>query len=90
MKRDIACMLLPVLLGSRWVLTDDFVAFLNSTGQDRVSKDTWKTLVPFMKVLPNRGALAAYEDDGSWPVLMDEFIEYLQSGDAAAGAAGSS
>ncbi len=89
LKRDIACAILPVVLSQRWALTDQFVSFLNSTTQDRVSKDTWKTLIPFMRVLPNKSALASYEDDGSWPVVMDDFVEYMQAGGGAAGAGGS-
>ena len=89
LKTEIAVAMLPILLGDRWALSDAFVQFLSGTG-DRVSKDTWKTLIPFMKVLPNTGALGAYEDDGSWPVVMDEFVEHLKGGTAAAAAASSS
>jgi hypothetical protein len=42
-----------------------------------------------MAVLPDKVALQGYEDDGSWPVLMDDFIEYLQAGGAAAATGGS-
>ena len=83
-------MLLPVLMAGRWPLTAKFTAFLGTTGQERLSKDSWSTLIAFQKALPNEGALGSWVDDGSWPVLMDEFVEYLNGGGSAAGAAGAS
>lgn len=81
--------MLPVLLGSRWQLLGDFVDFLGASGEEFLSKDTWKTLIPFMKTVPNTASLASYEDDGCWPVLLDEFVTAKVSGSGPAAAGGS-
>lgn len=39
-----------------------------------VSFDTWSQLIPFAKV----ESYSEYDDEDSWPVAMDDFVEYVQ------------
>lgn len=37
-----------------------------------VTRDTWDLFYDFVK--QTRGNLANFEDDGAWPVMIDEFV----------------
>ncbi|KPI90572.1 hypothetical protein ABL78_0332 [Leptomonas seymouri] len=40
-----------------------------------VSRDTWSQLIPFARL----ESYSEYNDEDSWPVAMDDFVEYVQS-----------
>ena len=77
----------PLLL-PEWPLVNDFAAFLTSetNSQKHISQDSWALVAEFAQRHrgPTPKALAASYDESapencSWPVLLDEFVEYCQS-----------
>jgi hypothetical protein len=52
--------------------TKQSVSTLDQMG---VSYDTWSQLIPFAKM----ESYSEYDDEDSWPVTMDDFVEYVQN-----------
>ncbi|KAI8613575.1 Cullin binding-domain-containing protein [Chytriomyces sp. MP71] len=44
--------------------------------KNSISKDTWVQFLDFTKKYPD--SFDGYEDDGAWPLLIDEFVEFAQ------------
>ncbi|KAI9208796.1 Cullin binding-domain-containing protein [Polychytrium aggregatum] len=42
-----------------------------------ISRDTWRLFLDF--ALTSKDDLSGYDMSAAWPVLIDEFVEYLQS-----------
>jgi len=41
-----------------------------------ISDDNWEMVLDFF--LTTKGTLNDFEDEGFWPVIIDDFIEYLE------------
>ena len=70
-----ACGLWPVLLKNKCNFLDKWCAFITKKNTDGklniVTKDLWNMLYEFIESCD--GKLEAAEDDGCWPVLLEEF-----------------
>ncbi|XP_071950156.1 DCN1-like protein 4 [Antedon mediterranea] len=74
---DIARTLLRLLLGRQWVLYNSFQQFLDQTNCKVVNKDQWCNILEFSRtILPD---LSNHDEDGAWPVMLDEFVDWLRS-----------
>lgn len=70
-----ASQMLQILLASKWSLLTDFLSFLETSPYKVLNKDQWCNLLEFSRViLPD---LSNYDVDGAWPVILDEFVEWL-------------
>ncbi|XP_075975254.1 DCN1-like protein SCCRO4 [Anticarsia gemmatalis] len=82
--------LLGVLL-PRWALRPALGEFLQRERRYRVvNRDQWCNILEFSRTVDT--SLASYDADGAWPVMLDEFVEWLRAeraGDAAMPAASS-
>ena len=68
-----------LLLGSRFPIIENWIAFLEKRDKRYdISKDTWDMLLDFLEGY-ERGGLDSYDPYGSWPVLIDEFVEELKN-----------
>eukprot|EP01087_Luapelamoeba_hula_P020146 TRINITY_DN680_c0_g1_i1.p1 TRINITY_DN680_c0_g1~~TRINITY_DN680_c0_g1_i1.p1 ORF type:complete len:395 (+),score=66.43 TRINITY_DN680_c0_g1_i1:102-1286(+) len=65
-------------MDKKWKLWPKFAEYLELSKTRALSKDTWRQLYDFMRVHPN--TLDNYDDAGSWPVLVDEFVIWSQTG----------
>ncbi|XP_060801403.1 DCN1-like protein 5 [Amyelois transitella] len=69
--------LLGVLL-PRWPLRAPLAAFLQRGRRYRVvNRDQWCNILEFSRTIDTQ--LTAYDADGAWPVMLDEFVEWLRS-----------
>lgn len=72
--------LLGVLL-PRWALRPALNDFLQREGAARryrvVNRDQWCNILEFSRTVDNQ--LQHYDADGAWPVMLDEFVEWLRA-----------
>ncbi|XP_061825247.1 DCN1-like protein 5 isoform X1 [Nerophis lumbriciformis] len=71
---DTAKSMLALLLGRSWPLLPVFVQFLEQSKYKGVNKDQWYNVLEFSRTI--RTDLTNYDEDGAWPVLIDEFVEW--------------
>ncbi|XP_026749005.1 DCN1-like protein 5 [Galleria mellonella] len=73
--------LLGVLL-PRWPLRPPLAEFLQRERRYRVvNRDQWCNILEFSRTVDAQ--LATYDADGAWPVMLDEFVEWLRAERAA-------
>ena len=60
---------------------DTFCDFLESTKDENYSKitlDQWRSFLDFSYEYPNAESLEGYDEgESAWPVLIDEYCEYM-------------
>jgi len=74
---DICIELWKILLANNFFLLDEWIAFAETSGCNTISRDSWMMLYDFAtEVKPD---LSNYEDDCSWPVLLDDFVASVRT-----------
>ncbi|XP_033109029.1 DCN1-like protein 4 [Anneissia japonica] len=68
--------MLRLLLGRQWVLFNSFQQFLDRSNYRVVNKDQWCNILEFSRTI--QPDLSNYDEDGAWPVMLDEFVEWLR------------
>ncbi|KAH0616202.1 hypothetical protein JD844_027154 [Phrynosoma platyrhinos] len=69
------CML-GLLLGKMWPLFPVFHQFLEQSKYKVINKDQWCNVLEFSRTI--NLDLSNYDEDGAWPVLLDEFVEWYK------------
>ncbi|XP_032884304.1 DCN1-like protein 4 isoform X2 [Amblyraja radiata] len=69
------CML-GLLLGKTWPLFPAFHQFLEQSKYKVINKDQWCNVLEFSRTI--NLDLSNYDEDGAWPVLLDEFVEWFK------------
>jgi len=73
---DTAMAMINLLLHGSWSLLDDFLEFLQNSKYKVLNRDQWCNVLEFSRsILPD---LSNYDEDGAWPVLMDEFVVWYR------------
>ena len=73
------------LLLSHWTLLPFFEQFLKESKYRVMNKDQWFNVLEFSKTV--YADLSNYDEDGAWPVLLDEFVTWFRKNRSAAAAA---
>ena len=78
---ELACALWDLLIGpAKCQFLEQWKAFLNGKVERNelivVTKDTWEQFYQLVK--STGGNIANFEDDGTWPVMIDEFVAGVQ------------
>ncbi|XP_044761819.1 DCN1-like protein 4 isoform X2 [Coccinella septempunctata] len=76
MDLDTAKAMLQLLLGRTWSLYIYFSQFLEQSKYKVINKDQWCNILEFSKTISID--LSNYDVDGAWPVMLDEFVEWLR------------
>eukprot|EP00045_Choanoeca_perplexa_P003925 m.34392 g.34392 ORF g.34392 m.34392 type:complete len:230 (+) comp12298_c0_seq1:242-931(+) len=71
--KQLAKDMLTVLLRSRWPLLPAFQTFLDNNPIKIINRDQWMSILEFSQV--HVGDVEAYDENGAWPVLLDDFVE---------------
>ncbi|XP_030601081.1 DCN1-like protein 5 isoform X2 [Archocentrus centrarchus] len=74
---DTAKLMLALLLGRSWPLFSVFSQFLEQSKYKGLNKDQWYNVLEFSRTISPD--LSNYDEDGAWPVLLDEFVEWRRS-----------
>nr|SVE74435.1 EOG090X0DAO [Daphnia barbata] len=73
---DTAKAMLGLLLGRQWSLLNSFFQFLDQSRYRVLNKDQWCNVLEFSRAVDVD--LRNYDVDGAWPVMLDEFVEWLK------------
>lgn len=65
-----------IVLGGRWTMLDLWLEFLETAYKHSISKDTWTMLLDFCLSVSD---ISSYDDDGAWPVVIDDFVEWVRN-----------
>ncbi|XP_061574810.1 DCN1-like protein 5 [Cololabis saira] len=71
---DTAKSMLALLLERTWPLFPVFCQFLEQSKYKGLNKDQWYNVLEFRRTINTD--LSNYDEDGAWPVLLDEFVEW--------------
>lgn len=71
---DTAKSMLALLLGRTWPLFSVFHQYLEQSKYRVMNKDQWYNVLEFSRTV--HADLSNYDEDGAWPVLLDEFVEW--------------
>ncbi|XP_048121244.1 DCN1-like protein 5 isoform X2 [Alosa alosa] len=74
---DTAKSMLALLLGRTWPLFPVFHQFLEQSKYKVMNKDQWYNVLEFSRTV--NADLSNYDEDGAWPVLLDEFVEWQKA-----------
>eukprot|EP00904_Undaria_pinnatifida_P003103 jgi/Undpi1/12794/HiC_scaffold_7.g02461.m1 len=86
-ERDVASPLLQMVMGARSRYTEEFVEFLKQCPPNtRVTFDQWSSFLEFSNTVTD--GFEGYDEDGAWPILLDEFVEYSKAKGRGAAASG--
>jgi len=78
-EKELVGPLLRLLLAAgRSPFTEDFVEFMGQAPMSRVSADEWNSFLEF-SVAYGGGDLSGYDDDGAWPSLLDDFVDFYKA-----------
>ncbi|KAH3831150.1 hypothetical protein DPMN_104412 [Dreissena polymorpha] len=76
MDMDTAKAMLTLLLGRKWPLFTSFHQYLDQSKYKVINKDQWCNILEFSRsIAPD---LSNYDEDGAWPVLLDEFVDWYR------------
>ncbi|XP_059489408.1 DCN1-like protein 5 isoform X2 [Neocloeon triangulifer] len=75
MEIETAKAMLQLLLANQWSLFPQFQQFLDESKYKVINKDQWANILEFTRFIHDD--LSNYDFDGAWPVLLDEFVEWL-------------
>jgi len=64
-----------LLLQGRWKLLPEWLNFLKEKHKYAIPRDTWSMVFDFMEEV--KDSLDSYDDEGAYPVIIDEFVEYM-------------
>lgn len=77
MDVETAKAMLQLLLGKHWALFGHFGKFLENSKYKVINKDQWCNILEFSRTILSD--LSNYDVDGAWPVMLDEFVEWLKA-----------
>ena len=77
MPKDIAVAMWRIVLGDgRFKYLDQWCSFVEAQAIKFVNRDTWKMALEFATTTAE--SLDDYDEDGAWPCIIDDFVDFLK------------
>jgi DCN1-like protein 1/2 len=76
LAKPVAIALWGIVLDGRFASLGQWVAFVEQHKTLAISRDTWMQTLEFARA--TKGGLDGYDENGAWPVIIDEFVEHLR------------
>jgi len=76
MDIDTARAMINLMLAKQWPLHQYFDQFLEQSKYKVMNKDQWSNVLEFSRSV--NANLSNYDEDGAWPVLLDEFVDWYR------------
>ncbi|GFQ02146.1 dcn1-like protein 2, partial [Phtheirospermum japonicum] len=70
-----AVMAWRLVLSGRFRLLNQWCIFVEKNQRHNISEDTWRQVLAFSRCVHEN--LEGYDPEGAWPVLIDDFVEYM-------------
>jgi hypothetical protein len=61
----------------RFHFLEQWLAFVEKNANEGISRDVWNQISVFNRDIADD--LSKFDEDGAWPVLIDEFVEALKA-----------
>lgn len=65
-----------ILFKNRFKFLNLWIEFLTKNHKKAITRDTWNLLMDFSIIIDDK--MSNYDEEGAWPVLIDEFVEYAR------------
>jgi len=78
LEKNSAKLMIRLLFQNRWKLVEKFEEFLDVCTNRCINRDQWNNIYEFSKNISDD--CSNYDMDGAWPVLLDEFVEFIKGG----------
>jgi len=82
-EKDVVVALLPMAVSNRSEHVTAFVEFLEQCSTTRITLDQWSSFLDFSDKVGVSPSFEGYEEDGAWPLLLDEYVEHWQKKNGA-------
>lgn len=74
--KETAKQMITCLYKYRWKYSNQFIQYLEESNYRGMNRDQWINIFEFFN---QNIKINNYDSDGAWPVMMDEFVEFLKN-----------
>lgn len=77
--KETAVAMLTCIMQNRWKLVNTFIDYLIKSTYRGINRDQWNNVFEFVRTFGDFENVQDYDPDGAWPVMIDEFVEFVKA-----------